>query len=55
MRYNDEMVQRISQEAKGKIIESLERVDDETAGEYWVMTFTDGSEISIRFMVELVN
>jgi hypothetical protein len=29
--------------------------DADGCGGYWVMTFTDGSEISFRFMEELLN
>lgn len=43
----------ISKEAKGKVVESLEWT--EADGGYWAMTFTDGQEISFRFMAELVN
>ena len=51
MIYTDEMKKRISDDAKGKIVESLkwDEVD-----KYWVMTFTDGSEICVRFMAELI-
>jgi len=51
VKYSKEQRTQISEEAKGKIIESLE-YDEE--GGYWVMTFTDGSEICFRFMAELV-
>jgi hypothetical protein len=46
----------ISADAKGKVIESLEYSEAEPSdpvGDYWVMTFTDGSEVSFRFMAEL--
>lgn len=43
----------LSREASGKVIESLKWDDVE---EYWVMTFTDGSEICwLRTMAEEVN
>ena len=41
MIYTNEMRKRISDEAKGKIIESLEY---EEKDKYWIMTFEDGSE-----------
>lgn len=50
MQYNKEQRERISTEAKGKIIETME-YDEE--GGYWVITFTDGSEMTFRFMAEL--
>jgi hypothetical protein len=38
----------------GKTVESLEFVEaDGDCPSYWVMTFTDGSETSFRFMAEL--
>ena len=40
----------IMETTKGKVVESLEYVDD---GDYWVMNFTDGTEMSFRFMAEL--
>jgi hypothetical protein len=49
MRYSTEQRQQISNDAKGKVVESLEWEEN---GEYWVMTFVDGSEVSIRLMVE---
>lgn len=55
IRYTPEQRKRMSEESKGKTIESLEWEDqDEKWGEYWVMKFTDGSETSIRFMSELI-
>jgi len=50
--WSDEQRRRISEEARGKTVESLEY---EPGGAYWVMTFTDGSEISFRFMAEMVR
>jgi hypothetical protein len=46
--YTNEQREMISKQAKGKIIESME-----WEGDYWVITFTDGSEISLRLMAEL--
>jgi hypothetical protein len=49
----------ISADAKGKVIESLEWEESDPSNPadlesgYWVMTFTDGSEMSFRFMAEL--
>jgi hypothetical protein len=51
MRYTAEQRQQISKQAAGKVVESLEFEEED--GGYWVMTFTDGSEISFRFMAEL--
>ena len=51
MKYTEEQRRQISQQARGKTVESLEW---EQEG-YWVMTFTDGSEISFRFMAELIR
>ena len=51
MTYTPEQRGQISAQAQGKTVESLEFEED--AGGYWVMTFTDGSEISFRFMAEL--
>ena len=50
VRFTEEQRDRIEADAKGKTVESLE-YDEE--GDYWVMTFTDGSETSFRFMAEL--
>jgi hypothetical protein len=52
MRYEPAMRQQISADARGRTIRSLEWDDP---GGYWVMTFTDGSEITFRFMAELVR
>ena len=49
MEYNAAQRKMIEEEAKDKTIESLEW---DEAG-YWVMTFTDGTEISFKFMSEL--
>ncbi len=51
MKYTKEQIELIKLEAKGKIVESL-NYDEE--GSYWFMTFTDDSEISFRFMSELI-
>ena len=51
MKFDKARRELISQDAKGKTIESMEW-DEE--GEYWVLTFTDGSEMSVRLMAELV-
>lgn len=53
MTYTQEQRGQITAQATGKTVESLEWEDD--AGGYWVMTFTDGSEMSFRFMAELVR
>jgi len=54
MIYTNKMRERISNDAKGKIIESLEWCEYEE-DKYWAMIFTDGSEICFRFMAEMVN
>jgi hypothetical protein len=48
--FTAEQRQRIAAETTGKTIASLEWEPD---GGYWVMTFTDGTETSIRFMAEM--
>lgn len=53
MIYTPAQRKMISEDAAGKTIESLEYDDDPAAG-YWTMTFADGSEMSFRFMAELV-
>lgn len=54
MDLTDEQRAEISREAKGRTIETLEYEPpgDDLPG-YWVMTFTDGTEISFRLMLEL--
>lgn len=57
MIYNEEQRARMIAAIAGKIVASLEYVEAEpgnTWPSYWVMTFTDGSEISFRFMSELL-
>ena len=53
MQYDPVMREKIKNEAVGKVVASLVWVVD--SGGYWVMTFTDGSEISFRSMAEIVN
>jgi hypothetical protein len=48
MGYTPAQRRQISEEATGKVVASLEYDDDPSAG-YWVMTFTDDSEITFRF------
>ena len=50
MKYNEEQRKSIIEESIGKTVSEMEYVEDES---YWVMTFTDGSEISFKFMAEL--
>jgi len=52
MTYTSEQRKQISEHAEGMIIQSL--LWEEADGGYWVMTFIDGSEISFRFMSEIV-
>ena len=53
MIYSVEQRRQIAEQAAGKVVGSLEY--EESDGGYWVMTFTDDSEISFRFMAELVR
>ncbi len=50
--YSEQQIREIGEQAKGKTIESFAYVDDE-AGGYWALTFTDGSEMCVRLMVEV--
>jgi len=50
MKYTKEQRELIIEEAKDKVVYSLEYDELE---EYWVMTFTDESDMSFRFMSEL--
>ena len=50
MKYNAEQSAQISADVKGKTIESMEW---EEVGLYWVVTFRDGSEFCCRLMAEL--
>lgn len=49
-KFTPELRRRFSEESKGKVVESIEYDDVE---DYWVITFTDGSELAIRLMAEL--
>lgn len=49
-RYTQEQRAQIAGQAAGKIVASLEGKPDD--GGYWVMTFTDDSEIAFRFVRE---
>lgn len=51
MKFNAEQRAMIIDQTKGKVVESLEYDDSD---KYWIMTFTDGTETSFRFMAELV-
>jgi len=51
MIYTNEQRQIISEEAKGKTVNSMEWDDVDN---YWVITFTDESEICVRLMAELI-
>lgn len=55
--YTDEERAHIGAEAKGRVIEqfywSAPAIDDEVGG-YWVMEFTDGTEMAVRLMAELI-
>ena len=49
--YNQKQREAIIRDSIGKTITDLEYVEED---HYWVMTFSDGSEMSFRFMAELV-
>ena len=49
MRYNKAARVAIIKESIGKTITGMEYVEEDR---YWVMTFSDGSEMSFRFMTE---
>jgi hypothetical protein len=51
VKYTTEQREQIARDGAGKVVESLEFEEED--GGYWVMTFTDGSEVSFRFMAEL--
>jgi hypothetical protein len=50
MKYTDRQRKQLIESIKGKKVASLEY---ETEGDYWVITFDTGEEISIRLMAEL--
>jgi hypothetical protein len=52
VKYTAEQRRAIVEQGPGKTVKSLEY--EEADGGYWVMTFTDESEICFRFMAELV-
>ncbi len=56
MIYNEQQREAQKKTIEGKTIQSLEYEEaDDTTPSYWVMTFTDGSEIAFRLMAELMN
>lgn len=52
MRYNPTQRASIAEQAKGKVITSFAWEEE---GQYWVITFDDESEISVRLMAEIHN
>ena len=48
--YTDAERQQIASHAQGKVIDLLEWVEKDR---YWVITFTDGSEVCVRLMAEI--
>jgi hypothetical protein len=52
MKYTPAQRQAIRTEVSGKTIAWMEWTDADEG--YWVMTFTDGSELCVRLMAELV-
>lgn len=57
MQYSAEQRQQMIAEAKGKVIASLSYDDfsPDPSEHYWVLSFTDGTEMCFRFMSELVR
>ena len=51
MIYTDEQRQQIIEQSKGLVVESLEWDEED---KYWTYTFTNGSEMSFRFIAELI-
>lgn len=49
MKYSPEQRNQIIKESEGKIIKSLEWDEDD---EYWIMIFTDGSELMARLPLD---
>lgn len=49
MQFTQKQRDQIEQESVGKVIARVDWDED-----YWTMTFTDGTEMSFRFMAELV-
>ncbi len=56
-RFTKEQREKMSQEMKGKVIESLLFSQDLIADDepYYTITFTDGSEMSFHFMADLLG
>lgn len=48
--YTSEQRERMTYESKGKVIDTMEWVSED---EYWVIEFTDGTEMCVRLMAEL--
>ena len=48
--YNETNREEIKKALQGKVVESVAWCEEE---KYWVLNFSDGSEISFRFMSEL--
>ena len=48
--YTDEQRERLSKDAEGK---TIARMSWEPEGRYWVIEFTDESEMCVRLMAEL--
>lgn len=55
MKYSEQQRAKISEDAKGKVIQSLDWCEDEDLGGYWVITFTDNCEMSVRMMAEIAG
>jgi len=50
IKYSKEQREMIIKHSIGKVVEDLYYEEN---GNYWVMTFNDGTETSFRFMAEL--
>jgi hypothetical protein len=49
---NAEQRKQITEQMTGAVIETIEYDDEDR---YWVMTLSDGSETSFRFMADIVR
>lgn len=50
MHYSEQQRAKLSNEAIGKVVKGMDWIPED---EYWVITFADDSEISVRLMAEL--
>ncbi len=52
MIYTPEQREMMIADIKNKIVANMEYIGDDGPPSYWVITFTDGSEICFKFMAE---